>query len=86
MEQNSEITWEVLMEVYNQDEASLICGLLNMANIPVKMEHEPAGNLYGLTVGLLARIKILVPLGRVPEAEKILAGDLDEPEPLNDEE
>lgn len=79
--------WEVVSEVYNPDEAQLICGLLNMAGIPVKIDREAAGEIYGLNLGPLARITILVPLEKVQEAEKVLAGQYpDGEEPLSDGE
>lgn len=66
------------MEVYNQDEAQLISGLLLMAEIPVRMDHEAAAELYGLTVGPLAKIKITVPAERALDAQKVLAGEIEE--------
>jgi hypothetical protein len=72
--------WVTVAEVYNQDEAQLINGLLSMAEIPVKVEREPAGGLYGLTIGPLAKIQILVPIDRIADAEKILAGNIEDTE------
>ncbi len=77
MEENKEIKWVSVAEVYNPDEAQLIQGLLNMAGIPVKIERESAGELYGLTIGPLAKTELLVPHDRVAEAEKILNGEID---------
>ncbi len=65
--------WHIIAEVYSQDEAYFISGLLNLAEIPVKMERETLGNIYGLTVGPLAKIQIMVPSERAGDAEKILA-------------
>jgi hypothetical protein len=78
MEPNSKIGWVVVAEVYNQDEAQLINGLFLMAAIPVKLERESAGDIYGLTIGPLAKMQILVPQDRVEDAEKILAGQVEE--------
>ena len=72
--------WAVVAEVYNQDEAQLIGGLLSMAAIPVKIEREAAGDIYGLTVGPLAKIWVMVPEQRIAEAQKVLAGQIDESE------
>lgn len=66
----------VLTEVYNLDEAQLISGLLIMAGIPVKLGHETAGELFGLSVGPLAMIKIIVPAAQLADAQKILAGEI----------
>jgi len=64
----------VVTEVYNLDEAQLVSGLIMMAGIPVKLEHEAAGELFGLSVGPLARIKIIVPADKLEDAQAILAG------------
>ena len=72
--------WVEVAEVYNQDEAQLISGLLSMAEIPVKVERETAGNIYGLTIGPLAKAQILVPSARVTDAIKILAGNIEDTE------
>ncbi|HBF38668.1 MAG TPA: hypothetical protein DDW50_15285 [Firmicutes bacterium] len=69
--------WLAVAEVYNQDEAQLISGLLSMAAIPVKIERETLGNIYGLTIGPLAKIQILVPSEQIAAAQKILAGQID---------
>jgi hypothetical protein len=83
-----EDNWVVLMEVYNQEEAQLISGLLLMAEIPARLDHEAIGEVLGLTVGPLAKIKITVPADRAQDAYKVLSGeiaDLDEPGAKTDE-
>jgi hypothetical protein len=82
MEQNPMSEWVIVAEVYNQDEAQLVSGLLSMAAISVKIEREPAGSIYGLTIGPLAKIQILVPKERITEAGKILAGQIEDNEEL----
>jgi hypothetical protein len=82
MELNSDVNWEPVAEIYHPDEAQLICGLLETAGITVKLERETAGGVFGLNVGPLARIEILVPRDRLTEAQAILAAgcrDLEEP-------
>ncbi len=76
MNLNREPEWVLLEEAYNLDEAQLITGLLQMAGIPVKTERDTAAELYGLTIGPLARIKIMVPGDQLPEAGRILAGEI----------
>lgn len=71
--------WELLTVVYHQDELHLITGLLSMAGIPAKIDHEAIGDLYGLSVGPLAQVKLLVPGERLEEAQKIIAGDMVDP-------
>lgn len=81
-----EENWVVVMEVYNQDEAQLINGLLLMAEIPVRMDHEAAGELFGLSVGPLAKIKIIVPEERLQDALRVLSGEIDDVEEPGDKE
>jgi hypothetical protein len=80
MEQNPVTEWVEVAEVYNQDEAQLISGLLSMAEIPVKVERDPTGDIFGLTIGPLAKTQILVPGNRVSDAVKILAGNIEDNE------
>jgi hypothetical protein len=77
MEPMNDDGWVVLMEVYNHEEAQLIGGLLLMAEIPSRMDHEAIGDVLGLTVGPLAKIKIAVPEDRVQDAYKVLSGTMD---------
>ena len=78
---DNSVQWVVLTEIFHPDEAQLVSGLLSMAGIPVKVERESAGDLFGLTVGPLARIAILVPRERLPEAERVLDGEAGAAEP-----
>ena len=73
MEQQANDEWQNIAEVYNYDEACFITGLLNSAGISAKMERETLGNIYGLTVGPLAKILIFVPSREARDAEQILA-------------
>lgn len=75
------INWVSVSELYDPEEAYLVIGLLEAAGIPVKVDRESAGEIFGLTVGPLARITILVPNEHKPEAERLLEGDLNESEP-----
>ena len=48
---------------------------LESEGIPVLLEYESAGIVYGLTVDGLGQVKILVPQKFVEEAKQILEGD-----------
>lgn len=85
MEQQQFHGWQIIAEVYNHDEAYFLTGLLNSVEIPVKMERETLGNIYGLTVGPLATIKILVPCERADDAQKLLAEQNEEDKQNKDE-
>lgn len=57
---------------YGQLSGEMIRLLLNSVNIPAILSQESAGLVYGLTVGSLGEVKVLVPEERVDEAKKIL--------------
>ena len=44
------INWVSISELYDPEEAYLVIGLLEAAGIPVKVDRESAGELFGLTV------------------------------------
>jgi hypothetical protein len=60
--------------------ANIIKGVLASAGIPAELSQEGAGAAYGLTVGTLGLVDVLVPEDRAAEAEQLLAamdrGDL----------
>lgn len=72
---SNNINWVNVSELYDTEEAYLVIGLLEAAGIPVKVDRESSGELFGLTVGPLARIVISVPNEKKVEAEKLLEGD-----------
>lgn len=72
---SNNINWVSVAELYDPEEAYLVIGLLEAAGIPVKVDREAAGELFGLTVGPLARILILVPKEQKTEAERLLETD-----------
>ena len=75
------VKWVSVSEFYDPEEAYLVIGLLEAAGIPVKVVRESAGELFGLTVGPLAKIDVLVPQEHKSEAERLLEGDLNERTP-----
>jgi len=72
---SNNINWVSVAELYDPEEAYLVIGLLEAAGIPVKVDREAAGELFGLTVGPLARILIFVPNEQKEKAETLLEGD-----------
>lgn len=69
---NQQQTWELLVEVTGEMQANLIKGLLESGGIPVCLQREAIGSLYGLTTGPLAQIKVLVPGEEQPKAAELL--------------
>ena len=73
-----------------QIEANIFKSLLDAAGILNFLSQEGAGRAYGLGVGQLGRVEILVPEDRAAEARELLdqyyRGELEEEDDLNFEE
>ena len=63
-------------------EAGIIQSVLNAAGIPCELSREGAGAAYGLTVGPLGEVDVLVPAAHAEAAKALLAamerGDLED--------
>ena len=57
----SEERWQVAGEVAGEIQAEILRGLLEAQGIRVWISQEGAGRVYGLGVGRLGRVQILVP-------------------------
>lgn len=87
-----EANWEVVYETEGQFLAEMLRGLLEAQEIPVVLSQEGLGRVYGLTVGPLGRVQILVPVSKLETARQILRefetgkpGGFDAPESDNPE-
>ncbi len=73
--------YEVVFIANGQLEADMYRLSLEAAGIPVISSRESAGAVYGLTVGPLGIVQLLVPSDRVEEAKQLIAaieaGELD---------
>jgi len=71
----------VVYTAAGQMEANIVKGMLEAAGIPVKLSQESAGTVYGLTVGTMGLVEILVPEQRADEAKALIEamrrGDLE---------
>ncbi len=83
----SEANWEVVYETSGSLLAEILRGLLEAQEISVVLSQEGAGRVYGLTVGTLGRVQILVTASDVERAQHILEeyetndiADLDAPD------
>jgi hypothetical protein len=54
-------------------EAEIIRGLLESRGLTVQLFQESAGKIYGLGVGRLGRVDLMVPLDQADEARQIVA-------------
>jgi hypothetical protein len=73
----------LIYTTYGKLAGEMIRLLLESMDIPTMLLQESAGAVYGLTVGPLGEVKILVPSAYVEEASRILnemeAGNLEAP-------
>jgi len=68
----SEDKWEVVDEVSGSVQAELLRGMLEAQEIQVVLSQEGAGRVYGLTVGTLGRVQILVPANDAQLAKQLI--------------
>lgn len=64
---------EVVFIANGMLEAESVKALLESFGIPAFVNQESAGTTYGLTVGMLGEVEVVVPLSRIDEAKKIIA-------------
>jgi hypothetical protein len=65
--------FEVVYRAAGLPEAELIKGYLESGDIPVDLDYESAGRVYGLTMDGLGEVRILVPCEYAEEARMALA-------------
>jgi hypothetical protein len=68
----AEIQWEVVYETNGMLLAEILRGLLEAQEISVVLSQEGVGRVYGLTVGTLGRVQVLVPASDLERAQHIL--------------
>jgi hypothetical protein len=68
----AETNWEVVYETTGSFLAEILRGLLEAQDIPVVLSQEGIAHVYGLTVGTLGRVQILVPTHDLERAQQIL--------------
>jgi len=64
---------EVVYLAHGMLEAESVKIFLESFGIPAFVNQESAGSTYGLTVGMLGEVEVIVPLEKVSEAKKIIA-------------
>lgn len=68
----SDESWEVVTEVSGELQASLLRNLLEAQGIKVFLNQEGAGRAYGLTLGPLGEVQVMVPEHQSQEAHQIV--------------
>ena len=69
---NSKSDFVVIDAVQGELTAHVIKSHLESEGIPVLMQYESAGAIYGLTVNGIGEVRILVPKELVEEAKRII--------------
>ncbi|MCK9274636.1 MAG: DUF2007 domain-containing protein [Syntrophales bacterium] len=80
------IIWKIIYTAAGMAEARIITGRLEAEDIPVKLEYEAIGAIYGLTIDGLGEVRILVPERYEHDAKEALAVIYDENEIVWDKE
>jgi hypothetical protein len=62
-----------LMAVEGSMEAEIIKSKLESYEIPVLLQYEAAGRIFGITMDGLGKVRIMVPQDLLEEAKKVLA-------------
>jgi hypothetical protein len=70
--------WMVVYVAYSEPEAYVVKGRLESEGIGAFVHQEPIGRAYGLTVGPLGEVKVLVRAEEYDQALAILEEDIDE--------
>jgi L-cysteine desulfidase len=82
--------WVVVTEVSGELQADIIRSLLESQGIEVFLNQEGAGKAYGLSIGPLGEVQILVPEHQKEAANKIVddyyAGNYEVDDELDSEE
>jgi hypothetical protein len=68
----SDESWETVEEVYGELQAEILRGLLEAQGIPVYLNQEGAGRAYGLNVGPLGGVQLMVPASLLETARQVL--------------
>ena len=64
--------WVSVSRIQGDLQAELLRGLLEAQEIPVLLSREGAGRAFGLTVGSLGEVEVLVPEPFAQEAKTII--------------
>jgi len=78
----NEQTWKTVISVQGEIQAEVLRGLLDAQGISVHLSQEGVARAYGLGVGPLSEVEILVPEKSFDAAQEVIkkyqAGDFEE--------
>ncbi len=69
------VHWATVYVAANRTEAEIIRSHLMAEEIPAVLQGEALGQVYGLTMGPLAKVNVLVPEEWLEQARKVLGGE-----------
>lgn len=75
----------VVWRVQGLLQAEVIKGRLESAGIPVMLDYESAGRVFGITVNGLGEVRVLVPDERADDARELLAANENDRDEAADE-
>lgn len=64
--------WKVVYETGGEFQADILVAMLEAEGIPTFISQEGAGRVYGLTIGRLGRVQVLVPNSELARAENVV--------------
>ena len=67
----TEQKWVSAFTVQGELQSQILRGLLEAQGIPVELSEESAARIYGLGVGPMAEVEILVPEEKLAEAQAV---------------
>jgi len=73
-----EENWQVVSITSGVIKARILEGRLEAEGIPVRLQYEPIGGIYAITVDGLGEVQILVPEQWVEHARRVLAVEYSE--------
>jgi hypothetical protein len=84
--------WEIIAHVSGEIQAEILRGLLEAQGIPVTLNQEGAGRAYGISMGPMGEVQLMVPSRYSQHARQVLADyeaglfETPEDEPSDDQE
>lgn len=73
-----EESWQVVGTAQGVIKARILEGRLEAEGIPVRLQYEPIGAIYAITVDGLGEVQVLVPEMWVEHARRVLAREYSE--------
>lgn len=72
MKPNPNEDWAMVFQTNQEYEASLVCDILRAADIPAVV-MEQGSHIWGVNLGDITRVPVMVPRERLEEAQQLLA-------------